>query len=216
MCGRYALTSPPATIAERFRLLWTPEVPPHYNIAPSQMIPVVREMEGGRELVFLKWGLVPRWARDAHIGARFVNVRAETLGSRFRDAYRRRRCLVPADGFYEWAIVAGAARKQPYHLRLPEVRLFALGAIWEPSPEGPGTCAILTTEPTDALRAIHDRMPVVVPRDAYGAWLDLSRGAGSIAGLLRPFNERPFEATPVGFAVNDASFDGPACIHPAS
>lgn len=104
MCGRYALTSPPAVIAERFGLAWPQDVEPHYNIAPSQMIPVVRETEAGRALAMLQWGLIPWWAKDATIGAKIVNARAETLADKpaFRDAYRSRHCLIPADAFYEW------------------------------------------------------------------------------------------------------------------
>jgi putative SOS response-associated peptidase YedK len=131
MCGRYALTSPPAEIAERFHLLWTPEIEPHYNIAPSQMIPVVRETEAGRALVMLKWGLIPWWAKDATIGAKLVNARAETLADKpaFRDAYRRRHCLIPADTFYEWKPVEG--RKQPYCIRLRDHGLFGMAGLWE-------------------------------------------------------------------------------------
>jgi putative SOS response-associated peptidase YedK len=131
MCGRYALTSPPAEIAERFGLLWTPEIEPHYNIAPSQMIPVVRETEAGRALVMLKWGLIPWWAKDATIGAKLVNARAETLADKpaFRDAYRRRHCLIPADTFYEWKPVEG--RKQPYCIRLRDHGLFGMAGLWE-------------------------------------------------------------------------------------
>jgi putative SOS response-associated peptidase YedK len=215
MCGRFTLTASGEEIAEEFGLEETPVLLPRYNIAPSQEVAVVIPGTQGRPRFELRrWGLVS----PGRGGRPLINARAETAWKSppFREAFARRRCLLPADGFYEWAIRTGAARKQPYHLRLPEARLFGLGAIWEPSPEGPGTCAILTTEPTDALREIHDRMPVVIPRDAYGAWLDAGRGAGSVAALLRPFVERPFEAQPVGFAVNDARFDGPACIAPAS
>ncbi|HSD28795.1 MAG TPA: SOS response-associated peptidase family protein, partial [Vicinamibacteria bacterium] len=120
------------------------------------------------------------------------------------------------NGFFEWAVVAEARKKQPYLLRLPEGALFGLAAIWEPSPAGRGTCAILTTDPTDDLRAIHDRMPVIIPPSAYGAWLDPTRGRGALSPLLAPFVERPLEVVAVGTAVNDAGFDGPICIRPAS
>ena len=140
MCGRYALTSPPAAIAERFHLLWAPEIEAHYNIAPSQMIPVVRETAEDRALALLKWGLIPWWAKDAHIGAKLVNARAESLAGKpaFRDAYRYRRCLVPADAFYEWKPVAG--RKQPYCIRMRDHALFGMAGLWEHwvAPDGPG------------------------------------------------------------------------------
>src|SRR5512143_7469 len=211
MCGRYALTSPPAVIAERFRLLWTPEVPPHYNIAPSQMIPVVREMEGGRELVFLKWGLVPRWAKDAHIGARFVNVRAETLGSRFRDAYRRRRCLVPADAFYEWKPFAG--RKQPYCIRMRDAALFGMAGLWEhwkaPGGEGVETCTIITVDANELVGPLHDRMPLIVAPGDYDAWLTAESEA-----LPDAVPAQDMLAYPVSPLVSSAKNDVPACLVP--
>lgn len=131
MCGRYALTSPPAVLAERFRLLWVPEIVPHYNIAPGQAIPVVRETAQGRELVFVKWGLVPSWAKDAAIGTKLINVRGETLADKpaFCAAYRRRHCLVPADAFYEWKPLAG--RKQPCCIRLADDAPFGMAGLWE-------------------------------------------------------------------------------------
>ena len=126
MCGRYALTSPPTVIAERFDLAWAPDVRPHCNIAPSQTIPVVRETEKGRELAMLKWGLIPSWAKDASIGMKLINARGETLADKpaFRSAYRQRRCLIPAHAFYEWKPVAG--RKQPYCIRMRRGRPYSL------------------------------------------------------------------------------------------
>lgn len=131
MCGRYALTSPSSAIAERFGLAWAPDVPPHYNIAPSQPIPVVRETGQGRELALLKWGLIPSWAKDASIGMKLINARGETLGDKpaFRNAYRHRHCLVPTDAFYEWKPVAG--RKQPYCIRMRDQALFGMAGLWE-------------------------------------------------------------------------------------
>lgn len=210
MCGRYALTSPPAVIAERFRLQWTPEIPPHYNIAPSQMVPVVRETEQGRELVLLKWGLVPHWARDAHIGARLVNVRAETLGSRFRDAYRQRRCLVPADAFYEWKPVAG--RKQPYCIRLRDEGPFGMAGLWErwTAPDGKvvETCTIVTVDANELVAALHDRMPLIVAPSDYDAWL------AAETQVPPPMPAEAMVAYPVSALVSNAKNDVPACLIP--
>ena len=131
MCGRYALTSPPDVIAERFGLAWAPDIPQHYNITPSQMIPVVRNTQEGRELAMLKWGLIPSWAKDASIGTRLINARGETLGDKpaFRNAYRHRHCLVPADAFYEWKTISG--RKQPYCIRMRDQTVFGMAGLWE-------------------------------------------------------------------------------------
>lgn len=216
MCGRFTLTASGDEVAEAFGLSEPLTLQPRYNIAPSQDVAVVvAGADGRRGLGFRRWGLVPAGGAG---GRPLINARAETAWNRplFREAFARRRCLVPADGFFEWAVVAETRRKQPYHLTLPEGRLFGLAAIWEPSAEGPGTLAILTTEPTDAVRAVHDRMPVIIPRWAYGTWLDPTRGRGALSALLRPFAEEPLEAVAVGYAVNDAGFDGPICIRPAS
>jgi putative SOS response-associated peptidase YedK len=127
MCGRYSLTSPPEVIKERFKLLWSPEISAHYNIAPSQMIPVVRNADRGRELAILKWGLIPSWSKDPAIGTKLINARAETLADKpsFRNAYKRRRCLIPADSFYEWKTMRKG--KQPYCIGLVD---HALQSIW--------------------------------------------------------------------------------------
>ena len=184
MCGRYALISPPAVIAERFHLLWTPGIEPHYNIAPSQMIPVVRETAEGRVLALLKWGLIPWWAKDAHIGAKLANARAESLASKpaFRDAYRHRRCLVPADAFYEWKPVAG--RKQPYCIRMRDHALFGMAGLWEHwvAPDGQvvGSCTIVTVDANALVGELHDRMPLILAPADYDAWL----GAGITAAAL--------------------------------
>ena len=133
MCGRYALTSPPAVIAERFHLLWTPEVEPHYNIAPSQTVPVVRETRQGRALAFLKWGLIPWWAKDAHIGMKLINARGETLAEKpsFRGALKYKRCLILADGFYEWKSQPGTKTKIPHFIFLKSRQPFAFAGLWD-------------------------------------------------------------------------------------
>ena len=162
MCGRYALTSPPAVIAERFHLLWMPDIAPHYNIAPSQTIPVVRNTEQGRELALLKWGLIPSWSKDASIGMKLINARGETLGDKpaFRNAYRHRHCLVPADAFYEWKPVAG--RKQPYCIRMRDQALFGMAGLWEhwvgPDGQVVESCTIITVDANAMVAELHDRI----------------------------------------------------------
>lgn len=211
MCGRYALTSPPAAIAERFRLLWAPEVQPHYNIAPGQMIPVVRATEQGRELVFLKWGLIPHWAKDAHIATRLVNLRAETLDSRFRDAYRHRRCLVPADAFYEWKRVA--KRKQPYCVRMRDDAPFGMAGLWERWKTQDGevveTCAIVTVDANERVAPLHDRMPLIVAPADYDAWL------AAETQVPVPVPAEAMVAYAVSPLVSNAKNDVPACLIPA-
>ncbi len=211
MCGRYALTSPPAVIAERFHLLWAPEIPPHYNIAPSQMVAVVRETEEGRELTFLKWGLIPHWAKDAHIGAKLVNARAESIDSRFRDAYRRRRCLVPADAFYEWKPVAG--RRQPYCIRMRDQTPFGMAGLWErwvaPDGQAVESCTIVTVDANALVADLHDRMPLIVAPADYDAWL-----AAEDAAVPPAVPAEEMVAYPVSPLVSNARNDDPACLIP--
>lgn len=213
MCGRYALTSPPAVIAERFHLLWAPEIPPHYNIAPSQSVPVVREAEAGRQLAMLKWRLIPWWAKDATIGARLINARAETLATKpaFRDAYRQRHCLVPADAFYEWKPVAG--RKQPYCIRLRDRSPFGMAGLWErwKAPDGQvvETCTIVTVDANPLVAPLHDRMPLILAPADYDAWLAAAPGA-----LPHAVPAEAMEAYPVSPLVSNARNDVPACLDP--
>jgi putative SOS response-associated peptidase YedK len=213
MCGRYALTSPPAVIAERFHLLWTPEVEPHYNIAPSQAIPVVRETGQGRELALLKWGLIPWWAEDAHIGAKLVNARAETLADKpaFRYAYRRRHCLVPADAFYEWKPVEG--RKQPYCIRLRDHGLFGMAGLWErwQAPDGRlvESCTIVTVDANAVVAPLHDRMPLILAPQDYDAWLAAETGS-----LPHAVPAQAMVAYPVSPLVSNAKNAVPACLTP--
>ncbi|HEY0663564.1 MAG TPA: SOS response-associated peptidase, partial [Thiobacillaceae bacterium] len=209
MCGRYALTSPPAAIAERFHLLWTPEIAPHYNIAPSQMVPAVRETGEGREVAFLKWGLIPWWARDAHVGAKLVNARAESLAEKpaFRDAYRHRHCVVPADAFYEWKAVAG--RKQPYCVRMRDTSLFGMAGLWERWKASDGqvveSCAIVTVDANPLVAPLHDRMPLILAPADYDAWL-----AAATLALPHAVPAEEMTAYPVSPIVSDAKNDVPA------
>ncbi len=190
MCGRYELSRHPAAIALAFGLAHVPELAPRYNIAPSQEVPVVRRNASGeRELVHVRWGFVPRWARDPSIGTHMINARAETLSTRyaFRNAFARHRCLVPATGFYEWCPTPHG--KQPMHIGMPDGRPFALAGVYERwlSPQGDvlDSCAIVTTPAAPSMHAIHDRMPVIVSPARYDCWLDATNV--DVDDLLAPF-----------------------------
>lgn len=221
MCGRFTLFDTADAVAERFGLADTPSLSPRYNIAPSQEVAAVRIPPGGpaRELVPLRWGLVPSWAKDPAVGNRMINARAETAAGKpaFRSAIRRRRCLVPADGFYEWKRAGG--RKQPYYIRLRDGGIFAFAGLWE-SWEGAGhasveSCAILTTGSNDLLRPIHERMPVILsPRD-YDRWISPAvQDPGALAPLLRSFPSGDMAVFPVGTAVNNPKTDTPGLVRP--
>ena len=211
MCGRYVLVSPGELIAEHFRLADVPVYPPRYNIAPTQHALVVRETPGGeREAVMLRWGLIPVWAKDSAIGGRLINARAEGLADRpaFRAAFRRHRCLVPADGFYEWQTVAGR-RKQPYFIRLVSGAPLALAGLWEqwrgPAGDAVATFTIVTTAANDAIRAFHDRMPVMIAPADHDEWLS----SPNPSALLAPWAGDPLEIHPVSTRVNSAQNDAP-------
>jgi putative SOS response-associated peptidase YedK len=257
MCGRFTLRASARTIAEQFGIFEFPPFAARFNIAPTQLVPVIRTRpaaaltpgpspatgEGSRELVWLRWGLVPSWAKDPAIGNRLINARAETAAEKpaFRTALRRRRCLVAADGFYEWQKARkgtgpicrdgpeGAAHKldlspfsqrgkQPYFIRLHDDRPFAFAGLWETWEAGPlETCTLLTTDANDLIRPLHDRMPVIIAPDRYDAWLDpATENPRQLAPLLAPFPSEAMEAYPVGGSVNNPKHDSAACIAPAA
>jgi putative SOS response-associated peptidase YedK len=215
MCGRYALHSLPEVIALQFGLAAAPQLKARYNIAPTQIAPVVRLGAGEvRELAQLRWGLIPSWSKDPAIGARLINARAESVAEKpaFRDAFRHHRCLVPADGYYEWKQEGG--RKQPYLLHPENGGLFAMAGLWEQwrtlEGETTETYAILTAAAVGAARRIHDRMPVILAPGDYELWL-----AGSDPGkLLRANPEVKLASTRVSTRVNTPRFDDPRCIEP--
>lgn len=221
MCGRFALFDSAASLAEAFGLADVPSLPPRYNIAPTQAVAAVRiPSEGvGRALALLRWGLIPSWAKDPSLGDRMINARAETAAGKpaFRSAIRRRRCLVPASGFYEWKRTNG--RKQPYYIRRPDGKPFAFAGLWE-SWEGPGqaaveSCTILTTSANELLLPIHDRMPVIVSPADYDLWLSPEvRDPEELARLFRPCPPEEVTAFPVGTAVNNPKTDSPQLIEP--
>jgi putative SOS response-associated peptidase YedK len=220
MCGRFLLYTSGAALAEWLGLPEVPALEPRYNIAPTQPVAAVRAGPGGdRELVRLRWGLVPSWSTDLAIGNRLINARAETAADKpsFRVAFRQRRCLVPANGFYEW--VGRAGKKQPIHFRLRERRPFAFAGLWErwqaPGGEVVESCAVLTTEANDLVRLVHDRMPVILDPDAFAPWLDPAvRDPAALGLLLRPYPADAMMASPVGSWVNNPRNEGPACLAP--
>ncbi|MEO8537342.1 MAG: SOS response-associated peptidase [Betaproteobacteria bacterium] len=205
MCGRYELSSHPAAIALAFGLPHPPDLHPRYNIAPTQPVPIVRlNASGERELAQVRWGLVPRWAKDPAIGVRMINARAETLGvkSAYRNAYARHRCLVPVNGFYEWQVTP--AGKQPMHVGLEDGRPFGLAGLYERWLSADGevldTCTIVTTDACESLRRVHPRMPVIVSEGDYTRWLDAT--SPGVSDLLRPWSGAPLRAYPVSTRVN--------------
>jgi len=273
MCGRFTLRAPASTVAEQFQLLDVEPFGPRFNVAPTQTVAVVRvRPEGGeprprgpvsprpatrvserrdhviRQLAWLKWGLIPSWAKDPAIGNSLINARAESVADKpaFRTAFRRRRCLVVADGFYEWQRTG--AKKQPYFIRLRDDRPFGFAGLWE-SWEGPAgkkvsgtfltddvegkragavkkvpdtflrleTCTIITTGPNELMEKIHNRMPVILAPEAYDRWLDPAiEKSEQLTPLLRPYPSDAMLALAVSTHVNNPRNDDPECIVPAA
>jgi putative SOS response-associated peptidase YedK len=215
------LIAPKAMLEALFGLELAGELPPRYNIAPSQPVAAIRAGgSGARELTLLQWGLIPSWAKEPAIGSRMINARAETAAEKpsFRAAMKRRRCLIPASGFYEWTRVGAA--KQPFFVRMKGGRPFALAGLWEQWCGEDGseleTCAILTTSPNELAAKIHPRMPVIIAPGDYGRWMDpANEKPGTLEPLLRPYPAGEMEAHPVSRHVNNPRNDDPACIEPA-
>jgi len=219
MCGRFTIRSSPQKVAEVFGLSELPLFEPRYNVAPTQQVPAVRVRDDRRELAFLRWGLIPGWADDPKIGSRMINARADTVAEKpsYRKPLALRRCLIVADGFYEWQSVEG--KKQPYFIRLRDERPFGLAGLWERWTRGEQTiesCTIVTTEANAALGGLHDRMPVILdPRD-FERWLDPAvQEAERLTPLLRPYAGDDLFATPVSTRVNSPTHEGPQCLAPA-
>jgi putative SOS response-associated peptidase YedK len=219
MCGRYELHSHPAAIALAFGLAHPPDVHARYNIAPMTDVPIVRiNAEGHRELVRMRWGLVPRWARDPSIGAKMINARGETIAEKpsFRMAYRRHRCLLPADGFYEWQAIPGGghARKQPLHIGMKDGALFAMAGLYERWRNDDGdlidSCTIVTTAANELLRPVHDRMPMIVAPEHYARWLDPANA--DVADLIAPCASDTMTYYPISPRVNNVRHDDASLI----
>jgi len=222
VCGRYKLSRRKQIVEEYFDTAsgeedWSPR----YNVAPTQPVPVIRQhpKETVRELSLMRWGLIPSWSKDSSVAARMINARSETAATKpaFRDALKSRRCLIPADGFYEWTRTGKT--KQPYCFEVNEGELFAFAGIWDrwkdPSGNWMKTSSILTTTPNAVTSAVHDRMPVILDPDAYDLWLDPGmQNVAAVSDLLKPHNARLMRCYPVSTRINHVANDDEACSAP--
>jgi putative SOS response-associated peptidase YedK len=229
MCGRFTLRTPLTVLIERFQLDVVAArqlalFEPRYNIAPTQEILVVRAdaASGRREAAMLRWGLIPSWSKEPASGPPMINARGESIAEKpsFRTATRRRRCLIPADGFYEWQKAGGgSAKKQPYYIHFDDNRPFAFAGLWESwrpkEQEGDGieSCTIVTTSASPALAEIHDRMPVILAPNDYARWLDPKvQEPAAIQDLIEPNDDPSIIAEPISTHVNKVANDDPRCI----
>jgi|CXWL01.1.fsa_nt_gi putative SOS response-associated peptidase YedK len=221
MCGRFTQTASPEVIAQQFELTDPPLFTPRYNIAPSQPIAAIRidPDTTTRTLVMLRWGLIPSWAKDPKIGNHCINAKAETVAEKpsFRSAFKKRRCLIVATGFYEWHVQGRA--KQPMWIGLRNQQPFAFAGLWEHWTSSDGqpleTCTIITTEPNDLMAPIHNRMPVILASTAYDQWLDPTfQHTELLKALLRPYPSEELMAYAVSTLVNNPRHDAPQCLEP--
>jgi putative SOS response-associated peptidase YedK len=218
MCGRFVLFSSLDELVQRFALDQVDlEPPPNYNIAPTQAVAAVVQVDGTRALRQMRWGLIPFWAKDPAIGSRMINARAETVHekSSFKRPFNQQRCLVVADGFYEWKKTDTG--KIPMFVRLKSQQPFAFAGLYDHWTDSAGdtitSCTIITTEPNDLLRPIHNRMPVIMGRDEESLWLDPTQHAGpQLSALLKPYPPQEMAAFPVSRMVNSVQNNGPECI----
>lgn len=223
MCGRFSQSKSAKAIAQAFDLANVPPLTPRYNIAPTQPVGTVLQTgeDTQRQFRMLHWGLIPSWAKDPKIGARMINARAETVAEKpsFRAAFKQRRCLVLADGFYEWQ--QQEKKKQPFYCRMQDERPFAFAGLWEHWEDGNGeaidSCTVLTTSSNELMRPIHDRMPVILAPKDYDLWLDPKlQKSELLQPLLQPYSDEEMTAYPVGTLVNKPSNDSPECINNTS
>jgi putative SOS response-associated peptidase YedK len=220
MCGRYLITSAPEAIRHLFCYAEQPNFPPRYNVAPTQAVPIVRLAEGKRQFALVRWGLIPSWVKDPRAFSLLINARGESAVDKpaFRAAMKRRRCLFPADGFYEWK--QEGARKRPYVIRPKSGGPIAFAGLWEtwtgPNGEEQETAAIVTTSANRTLSAIHDRMPVIVAPEGFDFWLSDKVDAQTAAAMIAPAPENLLEAYEISTAVNRVANDSAALLVPAS
>jgi putative SOS response-associated peptidase YedK len=219
MCGRFTLSQPAEAIAAVFQVNEVPTLEPRYNIAPTQRVPTVLQKAGGdRQFQMLRWGLIPSWAKDLAMGAKLINARGETVAEKpsFRSAFRHRRCLIIADGFYEWQRQEG--KKQPFYFRVQNGQPFAFAGLWEhwQEPEGEAieSCTIVTTEANKLLQPIHDRMPVILDPKDYDLWLDPAfQKPEHLKQLLQPLSSEAMTSYPVSTKVNNPANNTPECVN---
>lgn len=220
MCGRYVITSSPEAIRRLFGYAEQPNFPPRYNVAPTQAVPIMRLVEGKRQFALVRWGLIPSWVKDPRKFSLLINARGESVVEKpaFRAAMKRRRCLFPADGFYEWK--QEGDRKRPYFVRPKSGGPMAFAGLWEtwtgPNGEEQDTAAIVTTNANRTLSAIHDRMPVIVEPSGFDLWLSDKVDAETAAALIAPAPENLLEAYAISTAVNRVANDSPVLLVPAS
>jgi putative SOS response-associated peptidase YedK len=221
MCGRFTLYQSVEALAQNFQIEKLTDIEPKYNIAPTQMVATVlyNSETNKRELQQLRWGLIPSWAKDMGIGAKLINARSETVTEKpaFRSAFKRRRCLVVADGFYEWQ--QQGSKKQPFYFHLLEKKTFGFAGLWEQweSPEGDkiSSCTILTTKANELVQPIHDRMPVILQQEDYDTWLNpLVQTPEILQPLLHPYPSEQMIAYPVSTLVNSPKHNNPECVKP--
>jgi putative SOS response-associated peptidase YedK len=226
MCGRFVSASPPDELARYFGAEnASPELEPNFNVAPTREVYAVRASDGHRELTALRWGLIPFWAKDVKVGAKMINARSETVLDKpaFRRAIRRRRCLIPADGFYEWAKVPGHKKKQPYFIHRADGEPIVFAGMWErwrPDDEDESdspsevieSCTILTCGPNETMAAIHNRMPVLLPPTVWDDWLADTEDLDALAELLVPAPEELLTLRPVTPMVNSVANNGPELL----
>ncbi|MEZ4732253.1 MAG: SOS response-associated peptidase [Caldilineaceae bacterium] len=228
MCGRFTLSALPEQVATLFELPAEPVLAPRYNIAPTQPVAIVRmkpqnDEPAMREWALTYWGLVPSWSKDPSIGARMINARSETVTEKpaFRAAFKRRRCLVPASGFFEWQ--KQGKTKQPYYITTPNGAPFAIAGLWEywegPNGSALESCTLLTTSANELMKPLHDRMPVIIQPDDYAQWLgngreEAPRELDELHHLLRPYADDGLVAYPVSTYVSNTRNEGVDCVRP--
>lgn len=221
MCGRFTLTVDPAELKDAFAGFTFPaRFAPRFNIAPTQpVLAVPNDRQGAAD--FFVWGLIPAWAKDPSIGNRLINARGETLGEKpsFRGSYKYKRCLILADGFYEWQVQPGKKTKVPHFIHLKTRQPFAFAGLWDQwnSPDGSAlrTCTIVTTGPNELMAAIHDRMPVILHPEDYARWIDPApAGPEALNSLIRPYPASEMAAHPVSTLVNSPANDQAECVVP--
>lgn len=217
MCGRFTLRTPMSVLVKQFALFNDVEIDPAYNIAPTQSVAMIRgEAESGkRHVEFARWGLIPFWAKDTSIGARMINARGETVAEKpaFRTAFKKRRCLVPADGYYEWKKQADG--KQPYLIEVSDEKPFAFAGLWERWDKGEEpieSCTIITTSSNELTSEVHDRMPVILNEADYETWLAAETDTDQLGELIASYSSQKMSMRPVNRFVNNVRHQGPECI----
>lgn len=221
MCGRFTLTVDPAELIDEFGEYTFPQqFAPRFNIAPSQPVLAIPNDES-KQADFFQWGLIPFWAKDPSIGNQLINARGETLAEKpsFRGSYKYKRCLILTDGFYEWTKQPGSKTKTPYFIHMKDRQPFAFAGLWDEWHSSDGsqvrTCTIITTSPNDLVKALHNRMPVILPHDSYGQWLsNTPQTPENLRPLIKPYPSAEMAAYPVSTLVNNPKNDHAECVVP--